>query len=314
MEFTSPWGKLIRARGLMSELVDIGHKYHESDPYEYECVSNENDDSDPLIRMQWRVKVLRSYPEEAPWILGDIINNIRSSLDHALAEVARRKFGFDEEGISGKKRLQFPIVDSPGKLGRSGLRHWFPDDVIDVIEEHQPYSGDPGLSPLGILRELSNMDKHRALMIADRSLVHVEFAAEPKPLDVVIKQHSTRMEDGRAVLTVKFRRPRQPTEMDLRPEFHSIESVRAPGMDNWLPLALIIELIYEDALNAVWDLTKDLMSEHDHMWAHIFMSNRETRMEKVKQATGLEYFTGEEETAESRPSAGRGHETVGADL
>lgn len=298
MEFTSPWGKLIRARQLLSELVEVGRRHHESEPYEYVLISNEGDGYDPLIKMQWRVKVLRPYPPESSWILGDAINNMRSSLDHALAEVARKTYGIDEDGISGKNRLQFPIADTPGKLGRSQLRHWFPDEVIRVIEEHQPYSADdPTLAPLAILRDLSNMDKHRALMVADTSMVNVKFATYPEQEDVIIKHHSTRMEDGSAVLTVKFKRQTENMEMDLCPEFHSIESLRAPGMTNWLPLAMIMELMYEASFDAVWDLTKDLMSEDDHAWAHIFISNREGRIEKVHQATGIEYFTGEEESS-----------------
>jgi hypothetical protein len=278
----------------MSQLVDVGRKHHESDPYEYVLISNEHDCYDPLIKMQWRVKVLRPYPQEASWVLGDAVNNMRSSLDHALAELARKKFGFDEDGISGKKRVQFPIADTPGRLGRSELRHWFPDEVIKVIEEHQPYSdADPTLSPLAILRDLSNMDKHRSLMVADTSLVNVEFATYPQQEDVVIKRHSSRMEDGCAVLTVKFKRQRETMEMDLCPEFHSIESLRAPGMKNWLPLAMIMELMYEASFAAVWDLTKDIMSESDHAWAHIFLSDQEKRHEKVRKATGIEYFTGE---------------------
>ncbi|MET4539190.1 hypothetical protein ABIE37_000945 [Arthrobacter bambusae] len=297
MEFTSPWGKLIRARDLMSQLVEIGHEHRSSDPYEYNFLSNENDSSDRLIRMQWRVKVKKNYPQEASWLLGDIVNNIRSSLDHAVAAVARKKFGFDEDGISGKKRLQFPIADTPGKLGRRELRHWFPDDVINVIEEHQPYMDkDPDLSPLGMLRDLSNMDKHRALMVADRAMVHVNFTASPEPKDLVIKKHAATMEDGQAVLTVKFARPLQQIEMDVRPEFHSIESVRAPGMDNWLPLALSLELIYEAAFGAVWDLTKDIMNEHDHAFARIFLSQTDERTKKIREATGIEHPTDGDET------------------
>lgn len=294
MIFMSPWGKLLRARDLMGELVNISQEYYASEPYDYVQVSNDTDRYDPQVKIQWRLKVARPYPQESSWILGDIVNNMRSSLDHAIAEVARQKFDFDEDGISGSKKLQFPIADTLGKFPRAALRRWFPDDIIETLESHQPYrQEDPELSQLRVLRELSNMDKHRALMVSDRSLVNFKFAADPAPRDVQIKQHSIHMVDGAAVATVKFKRSNKPSDMTLKPEFHHIESIRGPGLDSWFPLALTMELMFQAAFDAVWDLTHDFMGDDDHVWARAFLSTRDERIEKVKHASGFELFAGE---------------------
>lgn len=293
MMFMSPWGKLLRARDLIGDLIKISQDYYASEPYDYVQVSNDGDYDDPQVKIQWRLKVSHPYPQESSWILGDIVNNMRSSLDHSIAEVARQKFEFDEDGISGSKKLQFPIADTVGKFPRAQLRHWFPDDVIETLESHQPYrEDDPVLSPIRILRELSNMDKHRALMISDRSLVDFKFSADPEPEGVQVKTHSIRMVEGAAVATVKFKRSNKPSDMVLMPEFYHIESIRGPALDSWFPLALTIELMFEAAFGAVWDLTHEFMGDEDHAWAQAFLSTREERLEKVRNASGLELLTG----------------------
>ncbi|HZJ49875.1 MAG TPA: hypothetical protein VFF07_03235 [Actinomycetota bacterium] len=105
-----------------------------------------------------------SIPDIPPrWgaIVGDILHNLRSALDH-LAFVG--SFGWEDS--------QFPIVDSPGEIGRNwrfkGTRDRVSSNMWALIERNQPYSGGHAQlafgHPLARLRDLSNEDKHRTLV------------------------------------------------------------------------------------------------------------------------------------------------------
>lgn len=99
-----------------------------------------------------------------PMVIGDVIHNFRSALDHLawdLARVAKKKPG---------KQSQFPICTDAGDFAcciQTMLRGVRPEHIA-TIEEAQPYYGGkpPDESPLRWLNILSNIDKHRHLVVA----------------------------------------------------------------------------------------------------------------------------------------------------
>lgn len=108
----------------------------------------------------------------ASLILGDTIQSLRGALDHlvyALADWRR------QGNIVNPDQTQFPICDNPTNFNSQAnryLKEIHPLHVA-VIERFQTYNAldlistgsGPSLHPFGLLRDLSNTDKHRILNV-----------------------------------------------------------------------------------------------------------------------------------------------------
>lgn len=287
-ELTPCWAKLVRTRTLMRELIDLQAKREKEKPYSFELVDNNEDSADRWIRLQWRVKINTPYPPDAAWILGDIIHNLRSSLDNALFHVVTEINGHTPS--SGEARqIQFPIDDTP-ELFRPHLRKlskWLTRDQCEVIEAVQPFAtrgeSSDEFRMMSILRDLSNTDKHRQLIVADRALVRADFEHDAEHLEgLTITQHDARMVDGAAVLTVKFRRPYDNLDIMLQPRFENTTFIFQAAHPP-LPLAFTLELIYDEVFDAVLGLTKDHMTSHDDYIAVKFIEAAEERRAALRE-------------------------------
>jgi hypothetical protein len=119
-------------------------------------------------------------------IVGDIVHNIRSSLDYIAFELACANHGSlsQEEARSS----QFPILGDVDKNGVSGtgparfrsssMIQYVSSSAQALIESVQPYhlGGKFREHPLWILNELVNIDKHRFLHIAAASLQELNIS------------------------------------------------------------------------------------------------------------------------------------------
>lgn len=281
-ELTPCWAKLVRTRTLMRELIDLQAKRETEEPYSFELVDNNEDSADRWIRLQWRVKINTPYPPDAAWILGDIVHNLRSSLDNALFHIVTEINGHTPSD-SEARQIQYPIDDTPELFRRhiKKLGKWLTPEQCELIEATQPFaaSGEPNdeFRMMSILRDLSNTDKHRQLIVADRALVRANFEHDADHLEALtITQHDARMVDGAAVLTVKFRRPYDNLDIMLQPRFENTTFIFHPAHTP-LPLALSLELIYDEVFDAVLGLTKEHMTTHDDYIAVKFIEGAEER-------------------------------------
>lgn len=163
--FEGAVGKVARVRYQLRELSERFRAFAESHPYllreeigspsagglcEYSFVV----DSVSLPKREWGV------------LIGEIVHNLRSALDHAVYAAAAEPSG----------TTQFPIVrkreDWPSRLAVQ-LRS-VPDQIVEQVERVQPFHAEPPSTPerhlLAILNRLSNMDKHRLLHTAALTL------------------------------------------------------------------------------------------------------------------------------------------------
>ena len=113
-------------------------------------------------------------------IVGDILSNLRSTLDHiawplAQTHAAARSVSFTPEE---ERRIVFPLRMTGvtqqaiiGGLNGNDLQ-WFPPNSHSVIEKFQPYNRTqwPELKLLGVLAELVNEDKHRVVTTVRRDV------------------------------------------------------------------------------------------------------------------------------------------------
>lgn len=154
----SCFGKLRRAHELFGQIADSTGRFREGDYYEIVRSDNAHAATDPFVRVQWSCRVLKHAPEDWAYLTGDAVNNMRSALDHALAEVARVEQGMTDEQVK-TERLQFPICDDSRKFDREAkkLRRCLGQDVIDKLEALQPYhrDSDDHVDDLAMLRDLS---------------------------------------------------------------------------------------------------------------------------------------------------------------
>lgn len=110
-----------------------------------------------------RAKGFIPAPIQTSIILGEIIHNIRSSLDHLVCRLA------EQNGAPVVSSHKFPISKAPEYFKKSvehgslaGLSH----QAIAAVEAVQPYNNaDINTSTLKLINDLSNADKHRLIVI-----------------------------------------------------------------------------------------------------------------------------------------------------
>jgi hypothetical protein len=117
-------------------------------------------------------------PFEALACAGDVIQNLRSALDH----LAFQLFTVGSPGQAPSRRFGFPICSSFGAYEADkgtkveGMR----EDAKKAIDRLKPYKG--GNSRLWMLHELNNIDKHKFLLTQGEDvLCDANFLEAPNP-------------------------------------------------------------------------------------------------------------------------------------
>ena len=114
-------------------------------------------------------------------LVGDVISNLRSALDHVVYAVS---FSRDPDEFRDDRSTFFPIRDDPQGFTRRRRKEWeplheirgIPPEAQAFIEGLQPYHGDNvSEDPLCVLREMSNIDKHRSIHLAAFSAIEVAW-------------------------------------------------------------------------------------------------------------------------------------------
>lgn len=146
-------------------------------------------------------------PMPTQWIpaVGDVLHNLRSSLDHLAWMLAKKP----SEGTV------FPILDKPGSSKPvylvGGVKK---PETLDLINEVQPYqrwetAEDAWNDELWLLHRLNIIDKHRRLLLAVVAVHSLTHLSESPALDAApIFLESGSVEAGAKV--VAFRSPSNP--------------------------------------------------------------------------------------------------------
>lgn len=117
-------------------------------------------------RVEFRFVVCKPFPREWGLRVGDIVHNMRSGLDALVYELALRNSGEPTEAQATD--LQFLICDTEGEFfGRCRRRHGrmslaAQEGIAFVQPFRRPRAGSK--NELAVLRDLSNVDKHRHLL------------------------------------------------------------------------------------------------------------------------------------------------------
>jgi hypothetical protein len=176
------WAKLQRADRHVAEFTAEFHRLeNERNPY---IVTTRPYEFSAGTMLEARAEPVEVYRDGVAAIVGDIIFNTRSALDHICV------------ALSGNERSQYPIFESDpwaeaedkGTASANRRRRedfsaytkGMPASAIELIRASQPYNNAVGFPPpwldhLAILNRLSNADKHRRLMALVDGICNVEI-------------------------------------------------------------------------------------------------------------------------------------------
>jgi len=160
--------KLIRAKQHSRELEVVIKSFFDSQPYKISTKRN------PQTRqLIYFVTSANDLPKEIPLITGDIIQNLKSALDH----LAYQLFTTETKGKIAGTHIYFPIAkdlqtyESVKNKKTVGIAQ----PAKDLIDALKPYKG--GNDILWRINELNNTDKHRLLITVGSSFGSLDIGA-----------------------------------------------------------------------------------------------------------------------------------------
>lgn len=150
-------------------------------------------------------------PVDLALTLGECIHNLRGALEYItwqLAWKAKRREPTPKEA----KQIQFPICNEPEWFSGSAVLGHVEDEAAKELALHQPYAKklgrahDPALLP--ILRDLSNEDKHRLIVISAHAMnpATADIRWE-NPRAVSVRSEPIEYDEGRVEPPFPFKLP-----------------------------------------------------------------------------------------------------------
>jgi hypothetical protein len=153
----SAYAKLERAR---EHLERVKERIEALRQPHVDSVPVRRDPSDPKVIAGWTMP--NPIDHRMSPMIGDVVQNLRAALDHLVHAIAWVDSG------QPQKHTQFPVDDAPQKF--SGHSATFLKGVsvshVARLEQLQPYNGCKWTE---LIRDLSNTDKHRELIVISSS-------------------------------------------------------------------------------------------------------------------------------------------------
>lgn len=151
----------MKIRSAAAELIE---SYEASQPYEVVTDASGRE----------TLRITNTPPPEIAVLVGEVIYQVRSALDHAFFDLVERNHAGVTLPRNWERRIQFPLLTKipTDKVGPPVPRRNFDktlnaltDRAFDYIESVQPYRvRDDNVSQLlRLMARLSNIDKHRRL-------------------------------------------------------------------------------------------------------------------------------------------------------
>jgi hypothetical protein len=160
--------KLDRAKRHLDELTNELNAFFAAKPYK---VGTRYDPETKKI--VYYLTDVTDMPPSVASICGDVIQNLRSALDHLAYDVWVRESG----GQGSAKKIYFPIdEDLAGYSKNRGRKtRGISPRSLAVIDSVKPYKG--GNDILWRIHELNNIDKHRLLVTVGSSFHGVDIGS-----------------------------------------------------------------------------------------------------------------------------------------
>ena len=176
------WLKVDRAEHHFIDL-DVEIRKYES-KHAYGPVHKPNRGGDKN-RWVYVLQITEQPDADLSLILGDVVHNLRTALDHVLVAMRPRNlrwnsgFPLNDVDIWAKDAAgEFVSRDHKRRASFTNAVEGLEAPAIALIKELQPYSMandgfDAKLHPLGILGRLDNADKHRELVLLSGGVINL---------------------------------------------------------------------------------------------------------------------------------------------
>lgn len=183
--------KVIRAKQIQLELQKELNTFFESQPYK---ISTKIDPQ--FKRLIYYLAKSDDVPVKLSLLTGDLIQNLRSSLDH----LAYKLFKVGSDNGSEGRHVYFPITEDlhQYKKEKDTKTQGFDQKAKDLIDTIKPYKG--GNDILWKIHKLNNIDKHRLLVTVGSSFLSVDIGAH---LEELINAISTDIKFPRVPFLIK---------------------------------------------------------------------------------------------------------------
>lgn len=129
------------------------------------ATSTQRQESGDLVE---QVDGVQPVPPYVPLLVGEILHNLRSSLDHLIYGL------LPEGGETRRDRSEFPIFLREDEFEKNARRKYggIGEVAEQIVRSSQPFMVPRPLAhPLWQLHDLNRIDKHRHLHLVQRSLI-----------------------------------------------------------------------------------------------------------------------------------------------
>jgi hypothetical protein len=152
--FTGAHSKLARARKHLDELRAAIAAFFAAQPYE--VLHEEEISTGDLI---YKLRICHEVPGDWSLIVGDVLHNLRSALDHLAWRLV------ELNNNTPSRHIQFVICANQAAFQRAAPNNLrgVSQTAMTFIENLHPYRGGDDL--LWQLNELNSIDKHRLLLV-----------------------------------------------------------------------------------------------------------------------------------------------------
>jgi hypothetical protein len=192
--------KVKRAKHHIADLDARIHEFFTRKPHPYPIIREIDSETGDLV---FKLGKCSPIPEDFPLIVGDAIQNLRASLDHLVSHLVR------SNGCVPVTSTGFPFCKTSEKYKTEGPRKidGIAPEAIPMFGALQPYPG--GNDGLYGLHEMSNIDKHRLLVVC--ACMHVgttvTMTLSPTPTEFKIAlpapmKWDYRLEDGAEIFRI----------------------------------------------------------------------------------------------------------------
>jgi hypothetical protein len=162
--------KIERADKHVSDLNAAIEAFYSTNPYEVGI--KHNGQTGKLVHYMVRVDPV---PAHIVMVTGDVLNNLRSALDH----LAQQLYLVGSGSTTSTSKTSFPITETREvfeKIFKSKV-DGMKADAKDAIRAVEPYGGGKG-DALWRLHQLNNIDKHRIILTAWSTMRSMDMGAK----------------------------------------------------------------------------------------------------------------------------------------
>ena len=214
-----------------------------------------------------------AYSPDPMWgvLIGEIVHNLRSALDHLVWELVIKHTG-KPPNLPAKQ--QFPVfLTEKGNQAFDGrgvpvMLKDVSSQAVELIRKEQPFGTGEGIkSPLWHLSELSNADKHRTLHLTGTLLHEIHLTFPPlkincRAVTLEARQSGPIQQDAvlRRIQFVGVREwPFTSREINGNVSCAIAFDERTPAVGGWIVLQTLVD-IYNRVLRVSSQIGKDIFA------------------------------------------------------